>query len=166
MSDFKRLRTCSILLCLTSFFVGMKDSARGQSVTLAWDVSADPVVIGYNVYRSEQSQVYLPQPVNGGTLVTSPSFTDSTVQYNRTYYYSVTAVGSSGEESAHSDEIQVIIGSPGAAGGGVGASQPAPVSSGLVEVEPGTSEKKSGLGVVGYRYRGGVVYSADVGSEM
>ena len=75
------------------------------SVTLSWNAS-NPPVTGYNVYRGN---------TNGGpyskiySLDPSTSYTDSTVSGNETYYYVTTAVNSSGEESAYSNQVQVAI---------------------------------------------------------
>src|SRR5262249_4041675 len=65
--------------------------ANGQSIKLAWDASSDSNVIGYNVYRSQQSGVFSSTPLNGTTALTTAAFNDSSVQ-SGTYYYVVTAV--------------------------------------------------------------------------
>jgi fibronectin type 3 domain-containing protein len=63
--------------------------------------------MGYNTYSST---------VSGGPynkLTSSPaagtSFTDSTVQAGKTYYYVVTSVDSSGMESANSSQVTAAI---------------------------------------------------------
>ena len=81
------------------------------SVKLAWDnPNPESYVAGYNVYRSEQSEVFTTAPINGTTLVTKTSFIDSTVQPSRTYYYVVTTVSIDGRESAYSNQVQTTIG--------------------------------------------------------
>jgi fibronectin type 3 domain-containing protein len=87
---------------------------HAPSVKLAWDPNPESYVAGYNVYRSEQSAVFKSPPINGATLVMRTSFTDSTVQPNRIYYYVVTAVSTDGRESAYSNQVQIITG-PGTA---------------------------------------------------
>lgn len=75
------------------------------SVSLAWSApSGSPVA--YNIYRS---------PVSGGgwvklngAPVTSRSFTDSTVENGRLYYYAVTALDRAGNESKPSSEVSAL----------------------------------------------------------
>ena len=43
------------------------------------------------------------------TWVTLTSYTDVSVTAGGTYYYVVAAVSSSGQESAHSNEVQAVI---------------------------------------------------------
>jgi len=83
-------------------------SVYAQSTTLAWDPNTDTDLAGYRVYRSEQSGVFAP-PSNNSSLLTTTSFTDSTVQQGHTYYYAVTAVNTSGLESAYSSQVQAVI---------------------------------------------------------
>jgi hypothetical protein len=80
-----------------------------HSMTLNWSASTSTVV-GYNVYRSTTS---------GGpyTLITSSpvagtTYTDTTVQAGVTYFYVVTAVDSSGNESAYSNEASATVPTP------------------------------------------------------
>src|SRR5215470_4533024 len=87
------------------------DSAYAQSVNLAWNASSGPNLVGYRLYRSEQSGSYT-SPISGTSALTTTTFTDSTVQSGHTYYYVVTAVNTSGVESPHSNEIQAVIASP------------------------------------------------------
>jgi fibronectin type 3 domain-containing protein len=78
-------------------------------VSLSWTVSNSSNVTGYKVYRATAS---------GGpyTLLQSlgavTSFTDNTVLSGQTYYYAVTAIGSSNTESAYSTPAQAVISVP------------------------------------------------------
>jgi fibronectin type 3 domain-containing protein len=81
-------------------------SVHAQSVTLAWDPNIEPVM-GYKVYRSEQSGSFNPPSIS--SLVGTASYTDATVQYGHTYYYVVTAVSTSGVESGYSNEVQAVV---------------------------------------------------------
>jgi len=80
--------------------------AQPHFVSLAWSETSSGVV-GYNVYSSTQpSGPYSrlnPAPV--GTM----AYTDNTVQSGQTYYYCVTALDSSGDESAFSSDVAVTI---------------------------------------------------------
>jgi hypothetical protein len=80
-----------------------------HSVSLTWTASTSTVV-GYNVYRGS---------VSGGpyTLITSApvagtAYTDLTVQAGQTYFYVVTAVDASGNESVFSNEVSATIPTP------------------------------------------------------
>ena len=75
-------------------------------MALSWTASTS-TVSGYNVYRSTTS--------GGGytklnsSLVANVNYTDSGVQNATTYYYVTTAVDSSGDESAYSNEASAVI---------------------------------------------------------
>lgn len=88
---------------------GTGTAAPQHSVSLSWTASTSTVV-GYNVYRGTQSggpYVGLNSAPNAGT-----TYTDGTVQAGATYYYVVNAVDSSGNESAYSNQAQVVIPAP------------------------------------------------------
>jgi fibronectin type 3 domain-containing protein len=76
-------------------------------VAMAWDPNTQSYLAGYNLYRSMQSGVFTSAPLNGTSLLTVTSFTDSTVQNGNTYYYAVRAVSTSGVESPNSNVLQV-----------------------------------------------------------
>jgi hypothetical protein len=85
---------------------GMGVAAGVHSVALSWTGVVSGVT-GYNAYASK---------VSGGPFVkmtstplTSPSYTDNSVQSNRTYYYVVTALNSSDQESAFSSEVTALV---------------------------------------------------------
>ena len=72
-----------------------------HSVDLSWTATPSTVA-GYNVYRSTVSgSQYL--KINSGLLGTT-SFSDATVANGTTYYYVTTAVDSTNNESAYSNE--------------------------------------------------------------
>ncbi|HXQ26839.1 MAG TPA: hypothetical protein VN822_10560 [Candidatus Acidoferrales bacterium] len=82
---------------------------------LSWAISPETDIAGYNVYRSEQVGV-LGTRVNAESLLT-PAFRDMNSLPGRRYFYSVTAVDRSGNESTPSAAVS----------GGVPAEgQPAP----------------------------------------
>jgi uncharacterized membrane protein len=80
-----------------------------HSVAITWS-DTDLGIAGYNVYRPTAS------PGNyvklNSSLVTTMSYTDATVQSGTTYYYVITAVDSSGVESAFSTAVQAQIPTP------------------------------------------------------
>jgi len=71
------------------------------SVTLRWQANSEPDIASYNLYYGTQSREYgLPIPVGDVTSYTVDSLTEG-----RTYYFSVTAVDTSGNESGYSYEV-------------------------------------------------------------
>jgi hypothetical protein len=76
-----------------------------DSLTLAWDPSGDPSVVGYRLYQGTASQAY--------TSVTD-SGNQTSVAIGRlvpgvTYYFAVTAYDNSGLESTFSGEISYTV---------------------------------------------------------
>jgi len=80
-----------------------------HSVTLNW-TDGDSGIVGYNVYRGEQSGG--PYSKISSSLVLQKTWTDGNVQSAHTYYYVVTATGNSGVESTNSSEVTAIIPNP------------------------------------------------------
>ncbi|HEY3311515.1 MAG TPA: LamG-like jellyroll fold domain-containing protein [Anaerolineales bacterium] len=83
---------------------GLAATGGNTVVNLAWSAPADLDVAGYNVYRSETSPVALTSPINGGTLVAGTTYVDTGRTNGITYYYAVTAVDTSANESVASTE--------------------------------------------------------------
>jgi len=77
-----------------------------HSATLTWTGSTS-TVSGYNVYRGTVTGG--PYTKINSSLVTSLTYTDTTVQSGTTYYYVTTAVDSSGNESVFSNEVIAAI---------------------------------------------------------
>ena len=89
--------------------------ATPAHLELSWAISPETDVAGYNVYRSEQAGVQGTR--QNADLLIAPAFRDMNVQPGRRYFYSVTAVDRSGNESPASAVVS----------GGVPAErQPAP----------------------------------------
>jgi glycosidase/fibronectin type 3 domain-containing protein len=84
---------------------GLQVTDEGDgTVSLAWN--SVPDADGYNLYRS---------PVSGGgwvkvnsELLASPDYIDEGLQNARTYYYVVTALDGSGNESGYSNEVSAL----------------------------------------------------------
>jgi hypothetical protein len=88
---------------------GTGTPAPQHSVSLSWTASTSTVT-GYNVYRGSQSGgPYAAISVGGGTGTT---YADSTVSAGQTYFYVVTAVDGSGNESVYSNQAQAIVPTP------------------------------------------------------
>jgi hypothetical protein len=78
-------------------------SGPGQPpfVDLLWAPDTDADLAGYNVYRREQASQS--EKINA-QLVKTPAYRDDRVTWGKTYWYSVSAVDSRGNESARSVE--------------------------------------------------------------
>jgi fibronectin type 3 domain-containing protein len=73
---------------------------------LTW-TDGDAGIAGYNVYRTTQSGTGYTKL--NGSLATTTSYKDSTVQSGTTYFYVVTAVNTAGVESAFSTAALAVI---------------------------------------------------------
>ena len=94
---------------VTASLTGTGTAASQHTVSLSWTASPSTVV-GYNVFRGTQSGG--PYAVLNSAADASTSYTDSTVQAGQTYYYVVTAVDSSGNESVNSNQAQAVVPTP------------------------------------------------------
>jgi hypothetical protein len=91
---------------LIGIFVPAVDNAAAH-VDLSWAVSPEPDLAGYHVYRSEQAGV-LGTSLTGQLLLT-PAFRDMNVASGHRYFYTVTAVDRSGNESSPSAAVPVNV---------------------------------------------------------
>jgi Abnormal spindle-like microcephaly-assoc'd, ASPM-SPD-2-Hydin len=82
-------------------------SSTAHWVALSWYASSSSGVTGYYVYRSTISGSSYSRINSSPT--SAMKFTDGSVAGGKTYYYVVTAVNSSGGESAHSGQITAVI---------------------------------------------------------
>jgi fibronectin type 3 domain-containing protein len=83
---------------------------NAAEVDLSWSINTEPDLAGYRVYRSEQKDTT-------GQLVTpdllpSPAYRDTSVQPGHTYWYSVTAVDRSGNESVPCAPVAAEVAQP------------------------------------------------------
>jgi hypothetical protein len=77
-----------------------------HTVALSWQPSASTDVTGYLVYRSTTPGAGF-SPLT--TTLDALSYTDETVANGKTYYYVVTSIDGSGNESAQSNEVTAVI---------------------------------------------------------
>jgi hypothetical protein len=80
-----------------------------HSVALNWVASTGANISGYNIYRGTTVNGPYPTKVNTTGLVDAVQFTDNAVTSGTTYYYVVTAVDSTNDESAFSNQASAII---------------------------------------------------------
>jgi hypothetical protein len=81
--------------------------AAPQSVSLGWQPSVSPGVIGYYVYRSSISGG--PYTVLNSSPDSVTQYTDSTIQAGGTYYYVVTSVDSTNMQSGFSGQVSAAV---------------------------------------------------------
>jgi hypothetical protein len=86
-------------------------ASPGSSVVeLSWSINVEPDLAGYRVYRNDKEG-------ERGTLLTpellpSPAYRDTTGESGQRYWYTVTAVDRSGNESAPSLAVRVELAQP------------------------------------------------------
>lgn len=81
---------------------GLSATAGDGTATLDWDDNGEIDLDGYNIYRSTVSGSGYTRL--NSTLLTASGYTDNTVSNGTTYYYVVTAVDTSANESEFSKE--------------------------------------------------------------
>ncbi len=84
-------------------------AAQQHTVNLSW-VPSTSTVAGYNVYRANQSGG--PYARLNGSMRTSASYADSSVQSGHTYFYVATAIDPNSVESAYSGEVAAVVPTP------------------------------------------------------
>jgi hypothetical protein len=82
---------------------------RPHSVDLRWDPSPSAVA-GYDVYRGNSSGG--PYTRINSELEQSTTYSDTSVENGKTYYYVTSAMDDNGNESRYSNEAQAVIPSP------------------------------------------------------
>jgi hypothetical protein len=81
--------------------------SQNHSVGLSWTASTSQNVVGYNIYRGNQSGG--PYAKINPSLDSNTAYTDTSVTDGNTYYYVTTAVNSDNEESVYSNQAQATI---------------------------------------------------------
>jgi len=81
-------------------------AATSHSATLSWQAGASGIT-GYNVYRGTANGG--PYSILNSALVSTTSYTDSTVAGGNTYYYVTTEVNGQGQESGYSNVAEAQI---------------------------------------------------------
>lgn len=89
---------------------GATSTSTSLIVELSWSINVEPDLAGYRVYRSNQEgsrgSLLTPQ------LLPSPAYRDASVQSGQRYWYAVTAVDRTGNESAPSAAVAVDLAQP------------------------------------------------------
>jgi fibronectin type 3 domain-containing protein len=76
--------------------------SHGQSISLIWLPNTESDLAGYYVFRSGEEHNYKKLTQE---RITTASYTDSSVEKGKTYYYRIMAVDFSGNESNYSEEV-------------------------------------------------------------
>jgi hypothetical protein len=104
----KRWLSAAILTWLTlcSAALGNQGGPPGsQQVTLGWNASQDPTVVGYYLYYGTTTGVYT-NKIDAGTNTT---FTATGLVAGSTYYFSTTSYNAAGIESSFVPEVSYLV---------------------------------------------------------
>jgi large repetitive protein len=96
---------CAGAAARASYKVVIQPTAN-HVVDLSWKASTSAGIVGYNVYRGPNGTTWA--KINP-SLIGPTLYSDSTVANGSTYYYSTTAVNSSGDESSKSAPVEVVV---------------------------------------------------------
>jgi hypothetical protein len=79
-------------------------------VSIFWPLNAEPDVIGYNIYRTEDEDAAPEKWVRlNPELHRTASFRDERAQVGKKYFYQITAVDAYGNESARSETVSETV---------------------------------------------------------
>jgi hypothetical protein len=95
---------------LIAVAVTIPDSNAPPEMDLSWSINVETDLAGYRVYRSEQPDT--PGHLLTPDLLLSPAYRDTSVQPGHRYWYSVSAVDRSGNESEPSAPVAVEVAQP------------------------------------------------------
>jgi len=99
-------RLIIIAFCLLFAMTGT--AWAGLGVEFDWAANTETDLAGYNMYRSE---------VDGGPYAkigssTTTGYTDSTTEFDVTYFWVITAFDVEGNESGYSNQVSNMTGTP------------------------------------------------------
>ena len=76
-------------------------------VELSWAISSEADLAGYNVYRSDREDT--PGTRRNAETLPSPTFRDISIEPGVRYFYRVSAVDRTGNESPKSSAVQIVV---------------------------------------------------------
>lgn len=88
--------------------VAVADS-EGGAIDLSWTADLDADLAGYRVYRRVAGSGSPPERLSGAGLLANADWRDPSAQAGVRYAYSVSAVDTSGNESARSAEVEEVL---------------------------------------------------------
>jgi endonuclease I/chitodextrinase len=142
--------------------IGLSAIGGDNLVELAWTTNNESDLAGYNIYRSDTSGSGFVK-VNSG-LVNTNAYTDNSLSANSTYYYLVSAVDSSANESTMSSEVSATtneVTTPPAGTAWINEFHYDNDGSDInefVEIAGSTGTNLTGWSLVAYNGNGGTVY--------
>ena len=142
---------------------GLMAIAQDAQVELDWSGNSEPDLLGYHVYRSSVSGGSY-QRISGAPLPLE-GFIDTGLTNGETYYYAVSAIDGSGNESGLSEEVSATP-SAGPDGGGSAwinefhYDNDGTDTGEFVEIAGAAGLDLSGWRLVGYNGNGGTVYGS------
>jgi hypothetical protein len=86
--------------------LGLLATKEVSGVELKWNSNSEQDFYHYSIYRDKAANFELTEPF---AYTTDTSFIDNSVEVAKTYYYKITAMDSSGNESLPSIEANVLI---------------------------------------------------------
>jgi hypothetical protein len=101
----RRLLFAGLFFVFLNFSTLQSTAVLPGSLTLAWDPSDDPGVVGYRIYEGMATQTYTIVIDVGNNL----NATIFGLAAGETYYFAVTAYDSSGLESSFSGELSYFV---------------------------------------------------------
>ena len=78
-----------------------------QEIDLSWSINSEQDLAGYRVYRSEREGEK--GPLVTQDLLLSPAYRDTSVAFGHRYWFSVTAVDLSGNESTPAPQVAADV---------------------------------------------------------
>lgn len=97
-----------LILCGALTLFSQLSASASENVTLIWNPSDDPAVVGYKIYCGTASRSYSDVVTVGNTN----SATLSGLVVGTTYYFAASSYDGAGNESAWSDEASYTVPSP------------------------------------------------------
>lgn len=96
---------------------GLKVVAGDGNATLSWNINSESDLWGYNVYRGVSPSAVTSK--QNSSLIVQPTYLQTGLTKGAVYWYAITAIDTSGNESAPSAPVSVTIpNSPAGPGGG------------------------------------------------
>jgi len=102
------VRGCGGHTSTRTYSVGINLQATQHVVALSWLPPASANITGYNVYRGTVSGGPYSR-INSGGLVAASLYDDTTIKSGTDYFYVVTTVDSSGQESRFCNQVKVAV---------------------------------------------------------
>lgn len=96
---------CIITILGGLLFLGVALEVQAAQITLAWDPNAEPDLAGYKIYLGSASSSYY-SVIDVGNNTT---FTVDNLSQGATYFFSVTAYDTQGNESDFSNEVYKAV---------------------------------------------------------